>query len=201
MHLAKAAGIQVMESEVLDLGAAGEAFATRRFDRKDAGRLHILSAAGALDVNFRTAFGDYRELARLSSFICEGDQRAVVSLVRLAMFNVASSNEDDHLKNLAWLMDADGWRLAPGYDLTFSPAASGHRSTMVLGEDQVSRQGLLDLATGAGLTARRAASILDEVLTAVGTVGDVLANLDCDNAISRSACEVVEKNVARLSAR
>lgn len=36
------------------------------------------------------------------------------------IFNVASSNRDDHTKNFAFLMSEEGqWRLSPAYDLTY----------------------------------------------------------------------------------
>ena len=37
------------------------------------------------------------------------------------VFNVATVNFDDHVKNFAFLMDPAGrWQLAPAYDLTYA---------------------------------------------------------------------------------
>jgi serine/threonine-protein kinase HipA len=56
-------------------------------------------------------------------------------MYRLAVFNVLAHNRDDHAKNFSFLMDENGeWKLAPGYDLTFSSGPRGEQSTMVMGE-------------------------------------------------------------------
>ena len=37
------------------------------------------------------------------------------------VFNIVFRNQDDHVKNIAFLMDENKkWKLAPDYDLTFS---------------------------------------------------------------------------------
>ena len=94
---------------------------TRRFDRQP--RRHLLSAAGALDVDFRTAVVDYAELGRLALLLSRGDLGQAAALVRRAAFNVVMGNDDDHLKNHAWLYDGTAWALSPAYDLTWSPLA------------------------------------------------------------------------------
>ncbi|TNE87276.1 MAG: type II toxin-antitoxin system HipA family toxin [Deltaproteobacteria bacterium] len=198
MALARRAGLTVADSEVLQLGPdVGDAFATRRFDRSPH-RQHMLSAAGALNVDFRTAHADYHDLGRLCALICRGDQSQVARLVRLGMFNVVARNEDDHLKNLAWLYDGDRWALSPAYDLTYAPHASGHRQTAVLGgTQQVSRTLLLELGTGLGLRQGVAQTILDEVLEALADVESVLGDFGCTHAVSRAAAADVLAQVER----
>ena len=200
MDLAEAAGIDVPPRRVLGLRGVGDAFAVRRFDRGDGGaRAHILSAAGALDADFRTAFTDYRELLRLTARICAGDQTEVAAMFRRCVFNVVASNDDDHLKNFAFRLTAGGpWRLAPGYDLTFSPAAA--RTTTVLGvERDVDRPTVLALAAAGGLPARRAVAIVDEVVAAAGAIGGHARAAGATNRVSRAAVRVVEANAARLA--
>ena len=202
MRMAAAAGITVPETRVLDLGDGEEAFGVRRFDRTDDGRrLHMLSAAGALDVDFRAALVDASELLRLTSFVCSGDLRQVVATYRRIVFNVASVNEDDHLKNLAFLLDASGtWSLSPGYDLTWSPHPAGYRSTPVMDESQcVERAHLLELAEVAGLPSRTAHGVLEQVLDATGAVGDFLDEVGCTGAVSVEARTSVHSATARLS--
>lgn len=201
MQLASSAGLDVPETRLLDLEGVGPAFAVRRFDRPGGNRrLHVLSAAGALDADFRTAFIDYRDLLRLSGVVCGGDQSQVLATFRLAAFNVGAVNEDDHLRNFAFLCSPAGeWRLAPGYDLTYAPRPAGVRTTTVAGvEKDVSRQDLLALAASVGVPARRAEQVLDEVVEALQQVGPMLKEARCHHAVSRAAIAAVETATARL---
>ncbi len=201
MRLAEAAGISVPETHILEVPGVGACFAARRFDRSSSGRRrHMLSAAGALDADFRTALVDYGALLRLCALICEGDQAQVLALFRLAVFNVAAANRDDHLKNFAWILDRDiGWRLAPGYDLTFSPGNRGRHTTTVNGIDRhIARPDLIALAEGAGL-ARHAERVIDEVLEGVARCDELLAESGCGDPVSRQAASDVRASAARLT--
>ncbi len=195
------AGLEVAPFEVIELGDAGRAFATRRFDRPGRGRVHMLSAAGALNVDFRRSFSDYHQLGRLCSLLCGGDMRLAAALARLAMFNVVTRNEDDHLKNLAWLYDGESWTLSPAYDLTFAPQATGFRQTSVMDVAQgVTRGGLLELATRLGLSMRDAIAMLEQVLEAASGVEGVLDRRGCTGPVSQRAALEVRAEVQRLRA-
>ncbi len=55
------------------------------------------------------------------------DSTEVLQMFRRMVFNIYARNRDDHAKNHAFLMDADGkWRLSPAYDLTFSSGPAGN---------------------------------------------------------------------------
>lgn len=194
MAMAQAAGVEVPAFRTIALGGGKEAFAVQRFDRPGSGRrLHMLSAAGALDVDFRTAAADYEHLLRATQAICAGDQSQVLAMFRLAAFNVVSGNEDDHLKNFAWLLGPDGqWRLAPGFDLTWAPAPRGERATTVRGLGQaVRRSDLLALADGVGIKPVQARRVVEEVWAAGERVGEFLGGALCEGAVSEAAALAV----------
>jgi len=202
MQMARAAGLQVAECRLLTLSTGEQAYATRRFDRGSGGRrTHLLSAAGALDVDFRHALADWQELLRLTHFVCDGDLQQVLRAYRVAVFNVASLNEDDHLKNLAFCLNQHGvFRLSPAYDLTYSPHPSGWRSTPVLGESQqVGRAHLVELGTSVGLPQRQVERVIEQVLAATARVQDHLRRVGADNAVSLAAIDAVRATHARLS--
>ena len=157
----------------------------------------MISAAGALDVDYRTAVADYIQLGQLTQLICRGDQSQVSALFRLAVFNVLTENEDDHLKNLSFLTeDGYGWRLSPGYDLTWSPSATGHRATLVAGRSrEVQRADLWELARQIGLSDRVARRVMCDVMGAVAQVREVLAECGCTGSVSREAGMAVRKRV------
>jgi serine/threonine-protein kinase HipA len=201
MAMAEAAGINIPRYQILRLEDIGDSFAVRRFDRPgDGRRLHMLSGAGALNVDFRRVAADYSQLLRASQHICKGDQSQVLALYRLALFNVAACNEDDHLKNVGWLLDPDkGWRLSPGFDLTYSPSPRGERWTTVGGSGRnIGREQALRLAEGAGIKSMQAEQILEQVTNATAKVQEHLGQWLCKNPVSWAAAGEVEKSTARL---
>lgn len=134
--MAIASGIQMNESKLFE-GKSGKVyFGTKRFDRIKNSRLHMHSAAGLMNDNFRLSTLDYGHLMDCA-FILEKDVRAYDKILSLAAFNVFSNNRDDHSKNFSFLMDEKGlWKFAPAYDLTFSSSSHGLHSTMVAGESK-----------------------------------------------------------------
>ena len=49
----------------------------------------------------------------------------LVQLWHRIVFSIAVGNVDDHLRNHGFLLTADGWRLAPAYDLNPDPDGTG----------------------------------------------------------------------------
>lgn len=118
--MATAAGVEMSECRLLEEGGRAH-FITRRFDRPGPGdeRLHMqsLCAISALDFN-AIETNDYASLFTAADALGVGDRDQIF---RRMVFNVVSSNNDDHSKNHAFLMSQDGrWSLAPAYDLTFA---------------------------------------------------------------------------------
>jgi len=118
--MARACGIEMTECRLLQEGPRMH-FMTKRFDRTDAGsKLHMqtLGALAHLDYNtpqantYEQAFQVLRQLG--------GKAPAREELYRRCAFNLIARNQDDHVKNISFLMDARGsWKLAPAYDLTY----------------------------------------------------------------------------------
>jgi len=133
-QMARASGVDMTETRLFPARNAAGYFATRRFDRDDARRLHTHTASGLLHADHRTPSLDYRDLTALSARLAR-DIREAERMVRLAAFNVLAHNRDDHAKNFTFLMDEAGeWRPSPAYDLTFSDGPGGEQTTMVMGE-------------------------------------------------------------------
>ncbi len=201
MAMARAAGIDVPAFRVLALEGVGDAFAVRRFDRPGEGhRLHMLSAAGALDADFRMPAADYEHLLRATLQLCGGDQAQALAMFRLAAFNVTALNEDDHLKNFAWLLGPMGdWRVAPGFDLTYAPRPYGERWTAVAGAGRsVGREHLLALAARVGIKPLVARRVLEEVTSATAAVHTHLGDAGCLGPVSQAAGEAVGQATARV---
>jgi serine/threonine-protein kinase HipA len=132
--MAKAAGVEMSEHRLLPAKSGPGYFATRRFDRPGPGRrLHMVSLGGAIEAPW-TQPSSYDLFLRATQAIARhaGD---VAAAFRRMVFNVLSSNRDDHVRQHSYLMDAAGiWRLAPAYDLTYSVGPGGEHYLEVEGE-------------------------------------------------------------------
>ena len=166
--MARAAGVRVSETRLVAGGGGQHYFASLRFDRDGTKRLHTHSASGLLYADFHAPSLDYSSLIALTRSVTR-DRREVAEMFALAAFNVLAHNRDDHARQFAFLMERDGlWRLAPAYDLTYSPRPGGEHSTSVLGRGKrITRLHLLELGKYADLNAAEASRCVDRVATAV----------------------------------
>lgn len=137
LQLASQLGLQPPQWQLLDApqqSGARKWLATKRFDYQKNehtpdGRLHLHSACGLLDADFRSPSLDYHELIKASGQLCQSPQAAQLQF-RRALFNLFASNQDDHSKNWAFLQDDHGqWQPAPFYDITFSPHPYNEHAT------------------------------------------------------------------------
>ncbi|MDX2512982.1 MAG: type II toxin-antitoxin system HipA family toxin [Desulfobacterales bacterium] len=118
--MASQAGINMEECHLLEENGRAH-FITKRFDRVNGRKIHMLTLAGMAHFGwnppgvygYEDAFAIMRQL-RLT--YPEQEQQ-----FRRMVFNAITKNLDDHTKNISYLMDADGvWKLSPAYDMTFS---------------------------------------------------------------------------------
>ncbi len=119
--MAKEAGVQMSECRLLEEGGRAH-FMTRRFDRNDAGEKIHMATLCALDHADYKKPGDYSyaEAFAVMRMLRLGRDEAV-QFFRRMVFNVIARNQDDHTKNIGFLMDTDGtWYLSPAYDVTWS---------------------------------------------------------------------------------
>ena len=124
--MARAAGITMSDCRLLEENGRAH-FMTRRFDRgPDGGKFHMqsLCAMGHFDFNQAGAYS--YEQAFQTARRLQLPQPDLTELYRRALFNILARNQDDHTKNIAFLMDKQGrWSLSPAYDLTYSYNPSG----------------------------------------------------------------------------
>lgn len=144
-NLARDIGITVPSTQYFNLDKKYSAFAIKRFDRTNEGlRIPLLTVAGALDLNFRIANFDYRDLLRLTRAITQNKQEVYAMLLRI-LFNIIFNNRDDHTKNFSFIMDKNRqWHISPAYDLTFNEGPNGYHQMAVMGEAKCpTKQGMI----------------------------------------------------------
>lgn len=119
--MAKAAGITMNPCQILEEGGRRH-FMTKRFDRlPGGGKLHMQSLAALAHFDFNQAGAYSYEQALTVVRQLNLPMSSVEELFRRAIFNVIARNQDDHVKNIAFVMNKKGrWSLAPAFDVTYS---------------------------------------------------------------------------------
>jgi serine/threonine-protein kinase HipA len=196
-RLARAAGIEVAETSPLRLGGHGHTFATRRFDRTEAGRRLFASAMTMTGKDDGDPAG-YPDLARaVTEVVAHTAVRSdLEQLFRRLVFNVLAGNRDDHLRNHGFLRRPEGWRLAPAFDM--NPAREMREHSLAIDEatTEPSLPAALETHRLYGLSADRASEIVRQVGAAVAgwiAVADAVG-------ISKSERETVGSVIRALPA-
>ena len=170
-QMATAAGIQMNECRLLKENNRAH-FMTRRFDRaQNNEKLHMqtLCALAHFDYNapgeysYEQAFEVIRKLKLPYS---DREQ-----MFRRMAFNIVARNQDDHTKNISFLMNEQGqWQLAPAYDVIFACNLSGewtnkHQMSANGKRDHFTKEDLKKVGDTAEIKGNQ--KIIDEVIDAV----------------------------------
>jgi serine/threonine-protein kinase HipA len=171
--MARACGIEMSLCELMQENGRSH-FMTRRFDRTSTGaKIHMQSLCAMAHLDFNQArVHSYHQafdaIRRLSSHAAPDLEQ----MYRRAVFNVVARNQDDHTKNIAFLMDRSGaWRLSPAYDMTYAYNPTGDwtaRHQMLINgkSDGLETGDLLVLGKDADLRPAKAREVIDAVVAA-----------------------------------
>ncbi|MGJ8676906.1 MAG: type II toxin-antitoxin system HipA family toxin [Akkermansiaceae bacterium] len=171
--MAVAAGIEMMPCQILEEHDR-QHFLTKRFDRADDGsKIHMQSLCAMAHYDFNMAgYHSYEQcfliMHQLGLSMAETEQQ-----FRRMAFNIVARNQDDHVKNIAFLMDKKGqWKLSPAYDITFSYNPTGrwtssHQMSMNGKTDDFTLEDFELCAKTALMKRGRAKTILEEVTETV----------------------------------
>ena len=171
--MAVEAGIEMSTCRLHEEGGRSH-FMTRRFDRKtDGSKLHMQSLGAMAHYDYRQpASYSYEQAVNMIKRL-ELPRRDVEQQVLRAFFNAVGRNRDDHVKNIAFLMNRRGeWRLSPAFDISYAwnPAGewtSRHQMSINGKRDAFRRDDFLALASSAGIKKARGNDMLDRVIAAV----------------------------------
>ena len=175
--MARAAGISMSECRLLEENGRRH-FMTKRFDRfnsdqKNGEKLHMQSLCGLAHFDFNAAGAYSYEQALLTIRTLGLPMAAIEEQFRRMAFNIIARNQDDHVKNIAFLMDKNGtWSLAPAFDVTYSynplgAWTSSHQMTMNGKRDGFTIADFQATATSAMMKRGRAVTMIEEVTKAV----------------------------------
>jgi serine/threonine-protein kinase HipA len=163
--LARDCGIEMPETRLFE----GKYFGVRRFDREGDEKIHMLSAAGLLNADYRIPCLDYEGLMT-ACFRLTGDIGEVYRLYRLMVFNVLIKNRDDHARNFSFLLKNGKWRLSPAYDLLPDNGFNGFHTTTVASNGDPEQKDILRVAESLKLNRNKAKEIYDMIVDKSGKV-------------------------------
>ena len=197
--LAVKAGIEMMESRLLEEGGRAH-FMTKRFDRIGGDKLHMTSLCGLGHFDFNDPAATSYEQAFVLARQLQVPREHVAQLLKRMVFNVVFRNQDDHTKNIAFLMDRSGaWQLSPAFDVAYSYNPNGlwtskHQMSINGKRDDFIVSDFLSAAEQTGLPKQRIRKCIDEVLTVL----PLWANCAQAAAVSGEMIEAIGKTFRRF---
>ena len=169
--MAREAGINMTECRLLEENGRAH-FMTRRFDRTDTGeKVHMLTLCGMAHYDYKMLRAySYEQVFQVMRRLRLPYSQAE-EMFRRMVFNVVARNQDDHTKNISFLMNRQGqWSLSPAYDVSwaYNPAGawtSQHQMSINNKWTDITRADLLALAQNVNI--RRANQIIEQVVAGV----------------------------------
>ena len=194
--MAQAAGIEMSECRLFESEGTRH-FMARRFDRtgERGEKLHMqsLGALAHFDYNSPGTYS-YEQAAQVMQRLGLG-QAAMEQLYRRMVFNIMARNQDDHVKNISFLMDKKGkWGLAPAYDMTYAYNPGGkwtgsHQMTVNGKRDGFTDDDLKQCGANMNIKAKKCSEIIADVRAAVRKWSEFAE----DAGLPEDECESIRK--------
>lgn len=149
--LIRECGIDMTDCSLIEENGRAH-FLTKRFDRERGKKVHMQTLCGIAHYDYRI----HRAYSYEQAFNVMRTLRLPYSeaqeMFRRMVFNVILRNQDDHTKNISFLMDERGkWRLTPAYDMGYVYNPNGgwtatHQMSINGKFDNITRQDLIECA-------------------------------------------------------
>ena len=192
-NMAMAAGITMSECRLLEESGRAH-FMTRRFDRLAGNKLHMQSLCAMQHYDFNLAGAYGYEQALMTMRKMKLSKKEQLQQYRRMVFNVIARNQDDHTKNIAFLMNPQGeWSLSPAFDMTHSykPGegwTQTHQMSINGKRDHFTRQDLIDVALNNDL--KNPENVIADVIKAV----EQWPTLATDAGVSEQKIDAIAKD-------
>lgn len=165
-RLVKECGIEMSECSLIEENGRAH-FLTKRFDRQNGEKIHMQTLCGIAHYDYRNPRSySYEQAFNVMRFLRLPYSQAQ-EMFRRMVFNVVIRNQDDHTKNISFLMDRRGkWSLSPAYDMGFAYNPKGgwtaqHQMSINGKFDNITRKDLLEFANRNNI--KEAAEIIDHI--------------------------------------
>lgn len=193
-------GIEMMESRLYEENGRYH-FMTKRFDRlKNGQKLHMQTLGALAHYDFNTAGANSYEQAAVIIRELGMGAVEVKELMRRMVFNIITKNNDDHVKNISFLMNKEGvWSLAPAYDLTYAYNPNGiwtskHQMTVNGKREDIQEEDILAAGLTVGISRYEMRKIIDNVKSVVGNFEKYAASAN----INEEVVEEIESTFERI---
>jgi len=192
--MAKDCGVVMNQCKLLEENGRAH-FMTKRFDRvANNEKLHLqsLCAIAHYDYNNPEVFS-YEQAFQVMRKMLLPYPDAEQLFTRM-VFNVIANNNDDHTKNISFLMDPTGkWKLSPAYDVTYAYDANNfwlkrHQLSINGKRSEINREDLVSLSKEMNIKA--AGPIIEKVVHSVSNWKKYAK----DNGVNKDIIETIDKS-------
>lgn len=165
-RLVKECGIEMSDCSLIKENGRAH-FLTKRFDRQNGEKIHMQTLCGIAHYDYRNPRSYSYEQAFNVMRALRLPYSQAQEMFRRLVFNVVIRNQDDHTKNISFLMDRKGkWTLSPAYDMGFAYNPNGgwtaqHQMSINGKFDDITRQDLLEFAKRNNI--KEATEIIDRI--------------------------------------
>ena len=165
-RLVKECGIEMSDCSLIEENGRAH-FLTKRFDRQKGDKIHMQTLCGIAHYDYRNPRSYSYEQAFNVMRALRLPYSQAQEMYRRMVFNVVIRNQDDHTKNISFLMDRQGkWILSPAYDMGFAYNPKGgwtaqHQMSINGKFDDITRQDLLEFAKRNNI--KEATEIIDHI--------------------------------------
>jgi len=166
-------GIEMTKCRLHNEGGRNH-FMTKRFDRTaNGGKIHMQSLGALAHYDYKQPDSYSYEQAIQVIQRLNLTRQDIIQMFLRAVFNVIGRNCDDHVKNIAFLMDRRGkWYLAPAFDISYAWNPNGewtgrHQMSINGKRSNIKREDLLILANTAGIKKVNAEKMINRVFEVI----------------------------------
>jgi serine/threonine-protein kinase HipA len=201
-QMALDAGISMTPCRLFEEGGRRH-FMTQRFDRSpDGDKLHMQSLAALAHLDFNDPRANSYEQAFVAMRALALPQSQITQQFRRMIFNIVGRNQDDHVKNIAFLMDRSGkWNLSPAFDIGYSYNPDGdwtsqHQMSVNFKRDGFTLDDLIAAGRSADVSAREVKTILAEVTESVSRWSEFAKDADVKPTFVENIAKTVRLSIS-----
>lgn len=191
--MARECGINIEPCKLLEENGRAH-FMAKRFDRESNEKIHMqsLCAIAHYDYNNPDAYS-YEQAFQVMRRMLLPYPEAEQLYIRM-VFNVIANNNDDHTKNISFLMDKNGiWKLSPAYDLLFAYNPENfwlrrHQMSINGKRTEINREDLIQVAKEMNI--KNASDLIDKVVSVVSNWQEYAK----ESGIKKDIMHLIEKS-------